>query len=250
MNKVNTLLASRLKKTANTPTKKTVALAKQSIDGSLSGFAGVFRVTDLTDKEKASIKALLNNHVSEDTVSIDKDLSSLITITSEVKAINNQAAILHGERIKKAQDILKNYHDGAFTSWLLAAYGNRQTPYNFLQYYEFHCALPKKMLPQLEIIPRQAVYTLASRSGTLEKKMEIVKKYSGQTKAEFITLIRERFPLAQRDKRRSDTGKRAIDLLTTAKDLLKGKSASLSKEQKSTIKELLSTINSLVNNGQ
>lgn len=65
------------------------------------------------------------------------DLAELSLITSEVKAINNQAAILHGERIKKAQTLLKSYQEGAFSAWLNATYGNRQTPYNLMQYYEF-----------------------------------------------------------------------------------------------------------------
>ena len=82
---------------------------------------------------------------------------------------------MHGERIKKAQEILKSYRDGAFTAWLLAAYGNRQTPYNFLQYYELYTALSPGLHSQLEAMPRHAVYVLASRSGELTQKETMVR---------------------------------------------------------------------------
>src|ERR1700677_3684402 len=116
MSKFNDLLNLRFK-TKETQQPKMTALVERSNNGDLSSFSGVFRVMPLNDQEK-------------------EDLEALTAITSEVKAITNQAVILHGERIKRAQEILKKYRDGAFTAWLFATYGNRQTPYNFLQYYE------------------------------------------------------------------------------------------------------------------
>ena len=100
----------------------------------------------------------------------------MISLTCEVKAINNQAAILHGERIKKAHQILTPYKDGAFTAWLISTYGNRQTPYNLMQYYEFCEAMPKNLREQIEWMPRQAVYVLATRTGEWKIKQEIVEK--------------------------------------------------------------------------
>ena len=101
---------------------------------------------------------------------LSNDLNHLISLTSEVKAINNQAALLHGERIKKAHQILTRYRDGAFTAWLMAAYGNRQTPYNLMQYYEFCEAMPKQLASKIELMPRQAIYVFASREGEPRKK--------------------------------------------------------------------------------
>src|SRR6185437_1917846 len=123
------------------------------------------------------------------------------------------AAILHGERIKQAQEILKKYRDGAFSAWLIAAYGNRQTPYNFLQYYELYQQLPQKLHSKLDEMPRQAVYTLASRSAPLEKKEAVIGNYQGQPKQELLALIRKLFPLHEADKRLSDLPAQALATL-------------------------------------
>lgn len=133
-----------------------------------------------------------------------EDFLQLSSLTAEVKAINNQAIILHGERIKKAQGILKNYRDGAFSAWLIVTYGNRQTPYNFLQYYELYTSLPEKLHGKLDDMPRQAVYSLASRDGDEEQKKMIIQNYNGEPKQELLKLIRETFPLADNDRRAQD----------------------------------------------
>ena len=128
MNKVNKFLAQRLKRAEKT--SKMTALATQSAQGNLSTFSGIFGISELNKDEKESLSVILKEF-AEENKSIDQDLKSLIALTSEVKAINNQAVILHGERIKQAQEILKRYRDGAFSAWLINTYGNRQTPYNF-----------------------------------------------------------------------------------------------------------------------
>src|ERR1700690_3631894 len=134
MSKVNDLLFNRLRQKFS----KMTELAEISSKGNLSSFAGVFKVSPLTVQEKEDLEALLNDYKSESQYAIADDLSTLSSLTSEIKAINKKAAILHGERIQKAQEILKKYRDGAFSAWLVNTYGNRQTPYNFLQYYEFY----------------------------------------------------------------------------------------------------------------
>ncbi|MFN3330212.1 MAG: CT583 family protein, partial [Pyrinomonadaceae bacterium] len=176
MPKVNDLLSSRLKQKFS----KMTELAEVSSRGQLSSFSGVFRVHPLSDQEQISLEELLKSYQGEIEVSIEQDLLALSNLTSEIKAISNQAAILHGERIKKAQEIFKNYRDGAFSAWLLSTYGNRQTPYNFLQYYEFYLSLPSNLLPKLDEMPRQAIYTLASRDAPLEKKKELLENYRGE----------------------------------------------------------------------
>ncbi len=243
MEKVNTLLTQRLK--IKESSKKMTAMANQSSAGNRSGFSGIFSLVELSQKEKDLLETMLKEYATDE-VNVSNDLHTLISITSEVKAINNQAAILHGERIKKAHTILTRYRDGAFSSWLVAAYGNRQTPYNFMQYYDFYHAMPKNVRPQIESMPRQAIYTLATRTGPAEKKLEIIQKYNGETKTELLTLIRNEFPLKIVDKRRQNIGEGVIQHLKRLCDLLAQKPISISREQKNTIYDLLAHVNHLV----
>jgi len=203
MAKIDDLLSERI--SADQSFSKVKALARQSADGSLTSFSGLFKIGELTEREKGLLESILREY-QEGKEDIQKDLHTLISITSEVKAIHNQAALLHGERIKRVQTVLKNYREGAFTAWLYAAYGNRQTPYNFLLYFEFCDALPKEIKTKVDAMPRQAVYALASRQAPLEKKQEIIVAYAGETKRELLELIRASFPLAKEDGRRTDEG--------------------------------------------
>lgn len=243
MAKINALLTERLKKTEHS---KMSAMAKQSANGNLSSFSGIFSVTDLSQLEKSSIETILKDYAI-DPENLTEDIKDLISITSEVKAINNQAALLHGERIKKAHAILTRYRDGAFTAWLIAAYGNRQTPYNLMQYYEFCEAMPKTLRLQIEAMPRQAIYTLASREGALDKKKEIVESYNGQTKAELLLVIRKTFPLGDQDKRQPSRGEALILSLHRLHSDLKKRSGHLTKSQKEAANTLLEAIHQLVN---
>lgn len=215
------------------------SLAKKSSSGSLNSFSGMFAVTDLSDSEKEDLYSLLQRYSNEE-CDPSTDLNTLSSITLEVKAINNQAALLHGERIKKAQLLLKSYQEGAFTAWLMRVYGNRQTPYNFLQYYEFYLAISKELHPLIESMPRQAVYALASRDGSLEKKELVIKSASGKTKQELLTHIREIFPLARDDKRSTPSFITLLNALNRALPL--ASSLNMSKSQRETVLALLSTL--------
>ena len=244
MGKVNSLLTQRLKQATEKFSKMT-DLAELSSTGQLSSFSGVFRIANLTSTEQDDLRNLLRNFSSE-TQEIETDLLTLSSLTSEVKAINNQAAILHGERIKKAQEILKSYKEGAFTAWLIATYGNRQTPYNFLQYYELYIALPQFLLPKLDAMPRQAVYSLASRTGPLEKKEEIIKNYCGEPKVELLSKIRETFPLPTDDKRAHDLANFAIIQLNRLHKLLETQTFAPNPKQKKSIQNLLKSLHALL----
>jgi len=243
MSKVNDHLFNRLKQKFS----KMTELAEISSKGNLSSFAGVFKVSPLTSQEKEDLEALLNDYKSESAYPIDDDLQNLSSLTSEIKAINNQAAILHGERIQKAQDILKKYRDGAFSAWLINTYGNRQTPYNFLQYYEFYLQLPPKLHPKLDEMPRQAIYTLASRDAPFEQKEEILKNYNGETKNQVLTLIRKTFPLDDRDGRKEDLGEQALISLKKLEELFTQKRFRPTPEQKIEIQNLLNLLTECVN---
>jgi Uncharacterised protein family (UPF0137) len=243
MGKVNNLLTQRLK--IKEKSKKMTAMATQSSAGNRSGFSGIFSLIELSQREKDLLENMLKEYATEE-ANISDDLHSIISITSEVKAINNQAAILHGERIKKAHAILTCYRDGAFSAWLIAAYGNRQTPYNFMQYYDFYHAMPKTLRPQVEAMPRQAIYTLATRIGPVEKKQEIIENYKGETKNELLMMIRSLFPLNTIDKRRQKIGEGVILNLKRLCDVLALKPISITREQKNTIYDLLAHVNHLV----
>jgi RecG-like helicase len=246
MANVNSILDQRMKKPSNT--SKMAVMAKQSATGNLTSFSGVFSVIELNNKEKEVLAEILKSYANEKQ-DILSDLDALISLTSEVKAINNQAALLHGERIKKAHQILTHYRDGAFTAWLVAAYGNRQTPYNLMQYYEFCEAMPKQLRPQIELMPRQAVYVLASRAGSLEQKQAIVANYQGETKAQMLTLIRQIFPLNQRDKRQQKIGKAVIISLQRLYQQLKQAPFELTSAQKNQALTLLKEVQQLIGVG-
>ncbi len=245
MSKFNDLLHLRFKQKETQQTKMT-ALVERSNNGDLSSFSGVFRVAQLNEKEKADIETILRTFRLTESSDYEDDMKALMAITSEVKAITNQAVILHGERIKRAQDILKNYRDGAFTAWLFSTYGNRQTPYNFLQYYEFYTILPQALHPKLDQMPRQAVYSLASRAGSFDKKESIVKNYTGQPKDELLKLIRLEFPLQEDDKRLPNFTHNAILFLKRARDMVKNPNCTPREEDKRQIRNLITQIQSLI----
>jgi hypothetical protein len=244
MIKVNSLLAQRLKM-ATAKLSKMTNLVEMSSAGNLSSFSGVFRVAPLNDKEKETLLSLLTQYKNEEQ-EINEDLFQLSALTAEVKAINNQAIILHGERIKKAQEILKNYRDGAFSTWLIATYGNRQTPYNFLQYYELYTALPEKLHPKLDEMPRQAVYSLASRNGAHEQKELIVKNYNGEPKQELLKLIRDTFPLAENDRRAQDLADTAFSSLRHIHSQLSAVSFSPTPKQKTQLLQMIKELKTLI----
>ena len=243
MNKFNELLNLRFKMKSSS---KMSALVEKSSNGNLSSFSGVFRVVALNESEKNLLEQILVSFRHSEHYDVQSDLNALSALSSEVKAITNQAVILHGERIKKAQNILKNYRDGAFTAWLYATYGNRQTPYNFLQYYEFYTLMPQDLHFKIDQMPRQAIYTLASRSGSLEEKEEIVKNYAGQPKDELLKLIRSRFPLSEGDKRLPHFGGQGISHLKRARELFRNSRCRLSALEKAEALLLLGQIRSLI----
>jgi len=240
MVKVNAFLAARFKK-ATQKLSKMAHLVELSSKGNLSSFTGVFRLNPLNAGEKEALFALLEEYKTEGGA-VDVDLPLLSDITAEVKAIHSQALLLHGERIKRAQLLFKNYREGAFSAWLLMTYGNRQTPYNFLQYYELYTAMPQNLQSKFDEIPRQALYTLASRDAPLEQKQEIIAQYQGQTKQELLSLIRNAFPLAENDKRAQDNVAAALALLQRLYQTMTASPFSASKEQKKALLKLIAVI--------
>lgn len=246
MSKLKSILQERFLKKEKS---KVNELAEKSVEGSLTSFSGIFGVTRLEESDKEKLLEILKKYSPESDTDFSSDFQALIALSSEVKAISNQAAILHGERIKRAQEILKKYRDGAFTAWLLATYGNRQTPYNFLQYFEFYSLMPKTLHGKIETMPRQAIYTLASRDAPLSDKEEVVKNYQGETKDELLTKIRSLFPLAEKDKRKENIAQSSIGALERILISFQSQPLNATPSQKKKLYQLLEQLTSLIETG-
>ncbi len=238
----NNFLVERFKMAGATLSK--IAGFAEASEGS-SNLSQVFKVAPLSHPEQDKVSKILDTHRQGDQETT-VDLRMLSDLTAEIKAINSQAAILHGERIKKAQEILKKYRDGAFTSWLIAAYGNRQTPYNFLQYYELYQAVPTALAHKLDEIPRQIAYTLASRNGSIERKVDLIKNYRGQSKEEMFSAIRKAFPLSIQDKRAHDPVRQVIENLRRIERQVTDDAFSPSEEQTEALQKILRSMRKLL----
>ncbi len=233
MKDLNSLLAEKLER--KNQTRLQTLADKSFASPSMNSF---FKTTPLSEGETFALHKILFENKTNN-ADLENDLHSLKILTQEIKAIQTQAIILHGERIKKAQVLLKPYKDGAFTEWLITIYGNRQTPYNFLQYYEFYLSLTEKLRPKLLDMPKQAVYTLASRSGDTRKKELIIQSYQGEAKHLILAKIRTTFPLPQTDRRKQKFSEHIVLSLTRLIEQVKEKADPFSKPEKKKIETLL-----------
>ncbi len=234
MSKFNSLV-ERFK----TPKKEKISeLVERSNVRTLSSFTGGFRVSAVSDTDRSELEALLEKYKHEGH-EVSTDLNVLASVTAEIKAISNQAVILHGERIKKIQQVLKNYNEGAFSAWLMQTYGNRQTPYNFMQYYELYQALPTQLQTIIDEMPRQAIYSLSSRNAPQEEKVAFIEEYKGESKAELLEKLRQVFPLAKEDKRNPNKAKTTIDLLRKAVKAMQDRHYTPNDAESFEIKELI-----------
>lgn len=145
--------------------------------------------------EKFSLrKEIEHENLEIDKAQFDKDLERLICLSAEVRTIARNAVISSAERILQAQEILKKYKKGAFSSWLKMTYGNRQTPYNILYYYNLHQQLPNDSQLLFAKMPQKAAYLLGARNGDTEDKIDFIKKYNEKNQNELLILIEEKFP--------------------------------------------------------
>ena len=235
MKKLTDLLQKRIN-----PKEKLQGGVKALVERS-QNFLPIFGSYILSEEEKLRLKSLLDRFKKPHQV-VENDFEQLVVVTQEVKAITNQAALLHGERIQKAQKILKSYQDGAFTAWLYDTYGNRQTPYNLLQYYEFYSKAPSHLKLIIDKMPRQAVYTLASRSISFSDKKAFVEKFCGETKEELLRKIREQFPIDPLDGRKEDLAVQFFKGIEKAHLFLQRKKVCFSKVQKKQLHSLIDDI--------
>lgn len=205
----------------------------------------------LSNAEEVILQKLLHEYYNPSVLEeseVESHFTELKTITEEIKCISVQSVLMHGERIQKAEKMLKDYRDGAFTRWLVAAYGNRQTPYSMLRYFELYEELESENLKKkLESMPKKAAYTLAFRQGPSEKKRAIVEGYSGQKQKEVILEIQNSFPSANDDGRKPKSPNSDIlgKMFDQFKKLEKNRE-DLTEKNKQFIRELINSLQELI----
>jgi len=72
-----------------------------------------------------------------------------------------------------------------------------------LQFYDLYTKLEDQEKTIISAMPKRAAYVLASRSGEMEKKIEIIKEHRDSQPDAIIQAVQEAFPLKKSDKRKS-----------------------------------------------
>ena len=165
-------------------------------------------------------------------------------MTSEIKAINKQGALLIGERVYKAHEILKSYVDGTFVKWIDATFDSRRTGYNMLSYYELYLSLPNHAKENFKKMPQKAAYMLASRGGDINKKAEIISGYHDLKASDLILLIDEQMPSSKRTS--SDNSQFSFSEILRFLKKVQAKKNHLSDKDKETLRNVVELINSIL----
>lgn len=187
----------------------------------------------LSEQETNALKELLVEG-SDSGRFIAEDFTLLASLTGEIKSITHQSVLLHGEKILAAKKLFKAYGEQTFSKWLRAVYGNRQTPYNFLKYYQFYTSLTADLQEKILVMPKQIVYTIASRNCSDQDKMRVVESYEGESKDTYIKAIRKAFPLEKKDRRekkKEKVSKQILYLLDAAEEAIQTYKKELSLEE-------------------
>lgn len=213
----------------------------------MNSFNAVFQTKPLENAESDKIRRLLHDNLDPDKMTEEqtsRDADQLKQITAEIKAISRQGAILLGERVYRAREILKAYQSGAFTQWLEATFGSRKTGYNMLAYYELYNALPHDGLKEkFKQMPNRAAYILAAKQGDFQAKVAMINENYQLGHRELVGLIRSAFPTLSRAPHgaRFEIKKLGIALNQALKEAKKQK-YSFSREEQAVLKELMGSI--------
>lgn len=166
----------------------------------------------LSSGQDQSIRELFSSYQTSEISreQIEEDMNQTIALSTKIKSIIEQSAILVGERIYKAQKVMANYRGGIFNKWLLLVFGNKVTPYNILNYYNLYNSIEDQGAKGiLERLPKRAAYKLASRKGELQEKIQVLNDYSYSKEGEPVLLktsdveklIEKKFPINDSDNR-------------------------------------------------
>ncbi|MBX9744392.1 MAG: pGP6-D family virulence protein [Chlamydiales bacterium] len=182
-----------------------------------NNFNSVFNPQPLDNKESTGIEKLLVDFYLPGRfpeTQVTTDLDQLKKITTEIKAVAKQGAVLTGERLNQARSILKPYRDGAFAQWIDLFFGSRRTAYNMLAYYELYSSLPNHEAKiKFQKLPQKVAYLLASKNVTIDAKVDIIDKHFDSNPNDLMMLIQERFPADEGDGRRKTANKSLLDSL-------------------------------------
>lgn len=206
-----------------------------------------FGVKPLDASEANAIEKLLIENLQPNIMTekqVNDDVDQLKTLTSEIKTINKQGALLIGERVFKAREILKSYVDGTFVKWIDGTFDSRRTAYNMLSYYELYLSLPNQMQEDFKKMPQKAAYMLASREGNIEKKAEIINAYHHLKANELMCLIDEQIPSL----RRASSGISKFSFFEIFKFLKRvhSKKRLLSHKDRENLRDMLKMINNIL----
>lgn len=245
MNKTREEARSFLKKAASKETQFKEGF--ELLSPAKSPTIGIPVTVDLTNEEKVFIQKLLIDDFQPGRLSekaVEQHVEQLTTLTKQIKSISAQSVLLHGERIKQAQDLLKDYREGCFSKWLMKIYGNRQTPYSMLRFYEFYQSAPQETRPIIETMPKKAVYLLASRAGDQQKKLDIVRNHSKSSQSDLVLLIQDTFPV-ETNNTRKPLNMTTLSVIEKACQKLEKRSKYLSDEDRSNIQQLIQRLQNL-----
>lgn len=149
----------------------------------------------LTPSEINQLDNLLSKH---DLEGREKDVFfSIKTLTCQIKSIQKQHVLLIGEKVYKVRELLKTIgsSDTTFSSWISLVFSTKSSAYNALAYYELFISLPNKDEQiLLQSIPYKAAYLLASRRGSIEKKMDVMRKMNGLPNTSAIFILNKHLP--------------------------------------------------------
>lgn len=216
-----------------------------------NSFRALFDLHEENAGETASLKHALEEAMLEDGTSdgVHHDITQLLQLSSELKAIGKQAVLLVGERVLNAKTILKRYGKGkvAFSAWLDVTFVSRKTAYNALSYYEFYHALPNETFRStFKKMPLKASYILASRTGDLKTKLQLIDNYGNEQQEEIVRKIQAQLPLKSEDSRaQGNVADTFIAQLQKYVGLLEKERVKLTLDQKVRIESIINTLKTI-----
>lgn len=229
--------------------KATTSRIDHQVSSPINSFNSLFDVKKLTDNESNEIQRILEDGYDPSMGgNVKSDLAEVKRITEEIKAVKRQELVLVGERIFNAREIFKKYKDRSFKQWMGLAFGSFKSGYNYLSLYDFYLQLPDGVRGQLKSMPAKAAYILASKEGSIEQKIGIVKNHSHEKTEDLILQIRETFGV---DRQRKAIKRPLIDQILNfmgkeAKKLITRKDL-LDMEQKKQVQYLMDQLQKLLN---
>jgi hypothetical protein len=100
----------------------------------------------------------------------------------------------------------------------------------------------------IDLMPKQVIYTLATRSAEIKEKESFILSYKGETKSELLARLRDLFPLEESDLRKQKVPEQLLQSLEKALKLSERKAFRPTKKEKESLLLLLAQIKERVEN--